>query len=185
MLRSTRSITTLLTASVLAFAFAAPAGAEVYKWTDARGVVHYTNVRPPANQAAKRVAENQLSVIALPKPSAEEVRALNERLLNRRIDQLEQALRERRGAPSMAYAPPPAYDTYYPGGGYFYPPEQAPLGEIVIDRETPDASAPGSNRRTNIQFIPRYEVRPGPYGVGAQAVPVQPRARPRLEARRP
>ncbi len=185
MLRHARSTTTLLTASVLAFAFAAPAGAEVYKWTDARGVVHYTNVRPPANQAAKRVAENQLSIVALPKPSAEEVRALNERLRDRRIDQLEQALRERRAAGAVAYAPPPAYDTYYPGGGYFYPPEQAPLGEIAIDRETAAPDGSTVSRRTNIQFIPRYEVRPGPYGVGAQAVPVQPRPRPRLEARRP
>ena len=170
----------LLVASVLSFAFAAPVSAEIYKWTDTRGVVHYTNTRP-ANQAAELVRENQLSIVAPLKPSAEEVRALNDRLLNQRISRLEEELRAQRSAPAVAYAPPADSGVYYPSGGGFYGPSDPPLGEVIIDR---DLDRNGRSRNTSIQFIPRYEVRPGPYGVGAQAVPVQPRERRRLEPRR-
>ncbi len=179
--RLTRTPASLLVVSVLSFAFAAPVSAEIYKWTDTRGVVHYTNTRP-ANQSVELVRENQLSIVAPLKPSAEEVRALNERLLNRRISRLEEALRAQRGAPTVAYAPPADSGVYYPSGGGFYGPSDAPLGEVVIDR---DLERNGRSSNTSIQFIPRYEVRPGPYGVGAQAVPVQPRERRRLERRLP
>lgn len=176
--RLIRTPASLLVVSVLSFAFAAPVSAEIYKWTDTRGVVHYTNTRP-ANQSVELVRENQLSIVAPLKPSAEEVRALNERLLNRRINRLEEELRAQRSAPTVAYAPPADSGVYYPGGGFFGS-SDAPLGEIVIDR---DLDTNGRSRNTSIQFIPRYEVRQGPYGVGAQAVPVQPRERRRLERR--
>ena len=178
-----RTPAALLVASVLSFAFAAPVSAEIYKWTDTSGVVHYTNTRPSSSQPVELVRENRLSIVAPLKPSAEEVRALNDRLLDRRISRLEEELRAQRSGPAVAYAPPADLSgVYYPGGGGFYGPSDAPLGEIVIDR---DLDQRGRSRNTSIQFIPRYEVRPGPYGVGAQAVPVQPRERRRLERRIP
>lgn len=177
-----RSSVALLVASVLSFAFAAPASAEIYKWTDARGGVHYSDKRPADNRAAERVQENQLSVVALLKPSVEEVRALNDRLLNRRIQRLEDELSARRSGPSVAYtSTPESSGVYYPAGGGFYGSTEPPLGEVIIDR---DLDANGRSRNTSIQFIPRYEVRPGPYGVGAQAVPSPRGERRRLETRR-
>lgn len=172
----------VVAASVLTFTLAAPVGAEVYKWTDARGVVHYSNVQPRDVSAVERV-ENQLSVVALPKPSAEDVRALNERLQNRRVQQLEEALRQARSSPTMAYAPPAEGGAvYYPGNGLIgTTANQTPIGEVVIDR---DLDANGNSRHTSIQFIPRYEVRPGPGGIGAQAVPPQPPKRRFREVRR-
>lgn len=163
----------ILAASVLTFALAAPVGAEVYKWTDAQGVVHYSNVAPRDMSSAERVPENRLSIVALPKPTAEEIRALNERLQNRRINQLEEALREARRAPTVAYAQPAeSSGVYYPAGGWVGSTgHQPPLGEVIIDR---DLDANGNSRHTNIRFIPRYEIRPGPGGIGAQAVPPAP-----------
>lgn len=38
---------TLLTTLALCAAFALPAAAQVYKWTDANGKVHYSNQKPP------------------------------------------------------------------------------------------------------------------------------------------
>ena len=185
MLRSTaRRSAEILAASVLTFALAAPVGAEVYKWTDAQGVVHYSNVTPRDMSSAERVSENRLSVVELPKPTAEEVRALNERLQNRRIHQLEEALREARSAPTVAYAPPAeGSGVYYPASGWLGgTANQTPLGEVIIDR---DLDANGNSRHTNIRFIPRYEVRPGPGGIGAQAVPVAPPQRARAMRRLP
>lgn len=173
-----------LAASLLTFALAAPVGAEVYKWTDARGVVHYSNVQPRNAASAERISEDQLSVVALPKPSAEQVRALNERLQNRRINQLEDALRAARSQPTVAYAPSSGAEPVYyaAGGGYVDTPiSQTPIGEVIIDR---DLDANGNSRNTSIRLIPRYEVRPGPGGIGAQAVPIQPPPRRFREARR-
>ena len=129
-----RTPAALLVASVLSFAFAAPVSAEIYKWTDTSGVVHYTNTRPSSSQPVKLVRENRLSIVAPLRPSAEEVRALNDRLADRRISRLEEELRAQRSGPAVAYAPPADLSgVYYPGGGGFYGPSDAPLGEIVID----------------------------------------------------
>jgi len=167
-----RNSVAMLCAGAFAMTLAAPATAEIYKWTDAQGVVHYTNQQPPSGHSVQRVRQDQLSVVALPKPSAEEVRALNERLLHRRIDRLEDELRAQRSAPSIAYAPgASAEPIYYPGGGGYFGEVGPPLGEVIIDR---DLDENGRSRHTNIRYIPRYEIRPGPYGVGAQAVPVSP-----------
>ncbi|HLU76532.1 MAG TPA: DUF4124 domain-containing protein [Burkholderiales bacterium] len=154
-------------ASVLTFAVAAPVGAEVYKWTDAQGVVHYSNVAPRDVRSAERVPENRLSIVTLPKPSAEEVRALNERLQNRRINQLEEALRAARRSSDVAYAPAEGSGVYYPASGWIGGHAEPPLGEVIIDR---DLDADGNSRRTNIRFIPRYVIKPGPGGIGGQAV---------------
>jgi hypothetical protein len=44
----------LLTVAVVSFASAASA-AEVYKWTDSAGVVHYTDAEPAADTKAERI----------------------------------------------------------------------------------------------------------------------------------
>lgn len=159
--------------SVLSLGFAASAGAEIYKWTDERGVVHYSNSRPAAVQKIERVSDDRLSVVEMRKPSAEEVRALNERLTNRRIRQLEEALYAARQAPAIAYASPAeSAPVYYPAGGYYWGSAHPPVGEILIDR---NLDKRGRSRHTRIQLLPRYRIGPGPYGIGGQAIPVQPR----------
>lgn len=195
------SVTTVFGASVLAFGFAAPAGAQIYKWTDAAGGVHYSNLTPPKGTAVQRVPTDQLSVVPLPKPSAEEVQALNERLQDRRVQRLEDELRARRMAPEIDQTDLASYPVYPITGGFYddfgaFP----PLGEIIIDRDGGRGVDGWRGRRagdrgdrrhwrgrghshTSIQFIPRYEVRPGPFGIGAQTVPVRPT--PRLHLRAP
>jgi hypothetical protein len=71
---------------------AAPAQGQIYKWTDARGTVHYSNA-PPAGGASSRVdaVEERVTVYTptVPAPPGEALR--------RRVDALEQELEAERG----------------------------------------------------------------------------------------
>jgi hypothetical protein len=81
--------------------WAATGHAQIYKWTDERGSVHYSNSPPPNGVAATQVrpVEERASVYpATPAPSA------SEEQLRRRVDALEQQLDSERRNRSIAQA---------------------------------------------------------------------------------
>lgn len=53
-----------LTALALAALVAAPAGAQLYKWTDANGRVQYSDKPPPAGQKATQVSKSGVSTVS-------------------------------------------------------------------------------------------------------------------------
>jgi len=84
--------------------------ADMYRWVDAKGVVNYSNIPPPAKANAKRIADTEptVSVIPLPERPPAVQREANEAALVRRIEQLEDELAQLR----RAAAQPPAYARY-------------------------------------------------------------------------
>jgi hypothetical protein len=88
--------TTLLAVlAALSAAFLAPVHAQVYKWTDERGGVHYSNSPPPDSIAPAKVAtipDNKVSTyapLAAPVPPADAA-------LKNRVEALEQELASER-----------------------------------------------------------------------------------------
>ena len=94
--------------SVLSFAAAAPALAQVYKWVDEKGVVNYSSEAPANGKAtqldpkAARVSiigtDDSTKRTATAQPSA------NERVLAEKIDRLERKLDQERYARSVSDA---------------------------------------------------------------------------------
>jgi hypothetical protein len=81
------------------------ASAQVYRWTDERGVVNYSNTRPPAGVPTVRVPEPELPVLATPPAEAPAARTETrppprdgEAELRQRVDTLERELAAERGA---------------------------------------------------------------------------------------
>jgi hypothetical protein len=98
---------------VLALALlSAPASAQIYRWIDQNGLVHYSNVKPPKNVAATVIDESSQPVApgqAGPSPESAEcstIRCQGERLeeRQRRRDEAEARIRAER----VASAPRPA-----------------------------------------------------------------------------
>jgi len=122
---------------------AAPALADMYRWVDAKGVVNYSNVPPPAGTTAKRIAETEPTVSVIPPPEnrAEQQQAAREAALLRRIEQLEDELAALRTAAAQAAAytypiPAPAV-TYsapvvYPYAFYPWPIVRAGKGHVFF-----------------------------------------------------
>lgn len=88
--------------------------ADMYRWVDAKGVVNYSNVPPPANANARRIADAEpaVSVIPLPVRPPEAQREAKEAALARKIERLEDELAELRRAAIqrsayVSYAAPP------------------------------------------------------------------------------
>jgi hypothetical protein len=99
-------------------AAAVAADASIYKWTDLNGIVNYSNKAPPT-QHADRLSQDKLSVVAMRKVSDNEVRAMNQRLENRRINELENELAQSRAIAEARYEPSAEQAiVYYPGTGY-------------------------------------------------------------------
>ena len=97
---------------------AVAADAPVYKWTDPNGVVNYSNKAPPTRHA-ERLSQDRLSVVSMRKVSENEVRAMNQRLENRRINELENELAQSRAIAEASYQPSAEQAiVYYPGSGY-------------------------------------------------------------------
>lgn len=98
---------------------ASAANVPIYKWTDQNGVVNYSNKTPPQTRRAEQISHDRLSVISMYKVSPDEVRALNQRLENRRINALEDELAQSRALAEARYQPAEEQQIgYYPGGGY-------------------------------------------------------------------
>ncbi|HKO87923.1 MAG TPA: DUF4124 domain-containing protein [Burkholderiales bacterium] len=96
-----------LMAGALGFLAAPTANAQIYKWVDAQGVVNYSNY-PPANmRGARVVTEEKVSTVSTSGISAEELRALEERIAARQAQN---------AADSGAYQPSSYREgrTYYP-----------------------------------------------------------------------
>jgi hypothetical protein len=116
-----RLLAALLLAAVL------PAQAEVYKWIDAKGQVHYSNAPPAAVAGSMQPVEERISVMGMDP----EVRAYAERRLAAREAQeardwqlRQQAMSDQYSRPPVAEYASPAYDSsyyapYYYGGGYY------------------------------------------------------------------
>jgi hypothetical protein len=89
----------------LALVAAAPAGAQVYKWVDDKGVVNYSG-DPPANRKSAQLDPNSVSVsvYATDKSSAQAAGSggANERLLGQRIESLERRLDAERYSRQLA-----------------------------------------------------------------------------------
>lgn len=85
-------------AALAAVGMPAGAGASVYRWVDANGVVNYSNQRPAEHKNATRLDEASSRVSTVPGPSAEELARQRTFLLEARVARLERELAEQRTA---------------------------------------------------------------------------------------
>lgn len=90
-----------LAAGLLALLLAPPAGAEVYKWIDDKGVVNYSSTPPPPGRAAKELPQNAPGVSVIPAPPAPPP-APAKSATDQRVDELERALATERAAREAA-----------------------------------------------------------------------------------
>lgn len=91
-------------AALAAVALAAPAGAQLYKWVDDKGVTNYGS-SPPANaRNVQKVDESNPRVSTVPGLKPEEVQAGENRALQHKVDQLERDLEAQRRATADAQA---------------------------------------------------------------------------------
>jgi hypothetical protein len=81
-----------------------PAGAQLYKWVDDKGVTNYGSA-PPANaRNVQKVDESNPRVSTVPGLKPEEVQAGEKRALEQKVDQLERDLDAQRRATADAQA---------------------------------------------------------------------------------
>jgi len=163
--------------------------AEIYKWKDEKGVVHYSNTPPPQGTDATVLDENKGKVSVVPGYKAPDGAAPSgsDAALQDRVRRLERQLEQERQSQSAAsqseadaYArwradclaqrrtdcddPNAAVTPVY--GGYPVPPVVRPP-PVSPGRPGAPSSAP-----------PGYTVGPGPGGIGGQYVPNPPRPVP-------
>jgi len=103
-----------------AAAFAAPpaAHADIYKWIDEKGVMNFTNMKPPAGaKNVERFKEERITVVPAA-VSSEQIAARREVELQARVERLERQLYE-----AQQPAAPIGYDPSYAG----YDPSQFPM----------------------------------------------------------
>jgi hypothetical protein len=81
--------------------FAAPAGAQIYRWIDQNGLVHYSNVKPPKNIAATVLDEGSREAAPPPAPAPESAECHTIRCQGERLEQRQRA---RDAAEARAYA---------------------------------------------------------------------------------
>jgi Domain of unknown function (DUF4124) len=158
--------------------------AEIYKWKDDKGVVHYSNTPPPQGSSATVLDESKgkVSVVPAYKPPPAAPGAGNDPALQDRVRRLERELDQERQSQSAATqnqtqtydqwraqclaqrrtdcddpgAAAPVYDGYYPGPQVVRPPG-------------PPIGSGGSSGAP-----PGYTVGPGPGGIGGAYVPNPP-----------
>jgi hypothetical protein len=95
--------------AIAAIGTPAAAGATVYRWVDASGVVNYGNQRPAEHKHATRLDEASSGVSTVPGPSAEELARQRTFLLEARVARLERELAEpRRAADTVVMIGQPA-----------------------------------------------------------------------------
>lgn len=161
--------------------------AEIYKWKDEKGVVHYSNTPPPKDANASVLDESKGKVSVVPAYKAPDGAAKSDAALQDRVRRLERDLERERQSQSAAsqsqsdaYArwreeclaqrrsdcddPNAAVAPVYGEGGYYYPPVVRPPGPSRPNR--PSGAPPG------------YTVGPGPGGIGGAYVPNPPRPLP-------
>jgi hypothetical protein len=115
--------------AIAAFALAlaiAPvtAMAEIYKWVDADGSVHYGDTPPARSKNVRVVGKESGSVSVVPGIPKEEMDRLREREHQARLLRLEREVEELRAREqARAHAQPEVVytETYVPAYGYWYP----------------------------------------------------------------
>jgi hypothetical protein len=190
MLRFFRSIVpaSALLAAVACVAAGAADASEIYKWTDEKGVVHYSNTPPPKGASATVLDESKgkVSVVPAYKPPDGAAASGNDPALQDRVRRLERELeQERRSQSAAAQSQTDAYDQW----------RADCLAQRRTDCDDPNAAAapvysgypappvvrpPGRpiNPGNPVVAPPGYTVGPGPGGVGGQYVPNPPRPVP-------
>ena len=121
------------------------AHAQVYRWTDAKGTVHYSNSPPPQGVKATR-----LDIDAQPGPAATQsaecytVRCQGERMEDRQLrrDAADARLRAER----IAAAPPPVRGLEF--RKYIWIQQGMSEGELLSVAGAPDFHTPGFDYRT-------------------------------------
>jgi len=116
-------------AAAILLAAALPAQAQVYKWVDKDGKVHYSSTPPPAAASSAKPVEERISVMDGMSP---EERAAAEKRFATRAAEEEREWQERQKAQAAQASRPPAEDNdprasyrepyYYEDyGGVYYP----------------------------------------------------------------
>jgi len=162
--------------------------AEIFKWKDEKGVVHYSNSPPPQGTDATVLdeAKSKVSVVPGYKPPDGAPVPSGDPALQDRVRRLERELEQERQSQSAAtQSQADAYERWRAEclaqrgtdcdnpnaavapiyGGYPAPPVIRPPGRPI--RPTAPSGAP-----------PGYTVGPGPGGIGGQYVPNPPRPVP-------
>ncbi|MBI1943972.1 MAG: DUF4124 domain-containing protein [Betaproteobacteria bacterium] len=115
--------------------FAAPLGAQTWKWVDARGVVNYSNAPPPEAAAVAAPIEERVSTLPTDPDFVKQVAAMRARAARRaELEEMawlqrQQILAARAAAP--AYEPAP-YSA--PAPAYYYPAVYGPVFTAVVPR---------------------------------------------------
>lgn len=102
----------------------AVAMAEIYKWVDADGSVHYGDTPPALNKNVRVVGKGSGTVSVVPGIPKEEMDRLREREYQLRVQRLEREVDElRMREQARQYAKPEVIytETYVPAYGYWYP----------------------------------------------------------------
>ena len=175
--------------SAAAIGAAGIAHAQVYKWTDEKGVVNYSSTPPPKGRSSKIVEEDSGRVSTIPTdPAARDQQASpGERALRDRVDRLEQdAAAQRQTAGANEMAAQEAYRRWYeqcradrrtdcdnpagyydPGYGYVYPPGVARPGQRPVAPNAPGQFRPTPNVAEGAGGVVGPYSRPPPGGVAA------------------
>jgi hypothetical protein len=122
--------------AALLLAASAGALADVYKWTDERGVIVLSNVPPQDTTVASNVevvAKEKRTTTRKAAPAVEYQTPTNEEVLQERIENLERQLRAQQYSRELAYSPPASQVNYYAapssGGYYATPPPPSYYGD--------------------------------------------------------
>ena len=162
--------------------------AEIYKWRDDKGIVHYSNTPPPQGTDASVLDENKGKVSVVPAYRAPDGAADGDAALQDRVRRLERQLEQERTSQQQTISPQADADAYArwradclaqrrtdcddPGAaavpvyGYPAPPAVVRPPGRPVRPSSPSGAPPG------------YTVGPGPGGIGGQYVPNPPRPRP-------
>lgn len=149
-------------AAAMLLAAALPAQAQVYKWVDKDGKVHYSSTPPPSTASPAQQVEDRLTITDGMSPDE---RAAAERRFATRAEEEEREFQERQRAQAAQQASKPPVDDgrsnyrepiYYDeyGGGYYPYPVRRPVNrppsatQLPATRPAPPARAPSGGRAT-------------------------------------
>lgn len=183
----------LVFSSAAAIGVAGIAHAQVYKWTDEKGVVNYSSTPPPKGRSATIVNEDSGRVSTLPTdPTARDGQpSASERALRDRVDRLEQdAAAQRQAAGANDAAAQEAYRRWYdqcradrrvdcdnpvgyndPGYGVAYPPGVVRPGQRPMVPNAPGQYRPTPNVAEGGGGVVGPYFKPPPGGVAAGSGP--------------
>ena len=151
----TRPVSIALFAATLAVAPASVA-AEIYKWVEPDGTVHYGNTPPARTKNVRRVGMESGTVSVVPGMSKEEKDRLREREDQLRLQRLEQEVEELRAREQARENAPPEViytDVYVPAYGYGRPLDRRDTGRVRPRPEQPIAKPRPPHRTQPIEEL--------------------------------